>query len=80
MGVSSLAKETMELTGQVWEEVHAQQVREKQMRQRDGLEGVAPATPAAGAAGSQAPDPQPPNDGGSDQEKGDLENEGSGNA
>lgn len=40
LGVSSRQKETMELTGQVWEDVHAQQVRERQMRVRDGLEST----------------------------------------
>lgn len=74
LGVSSLARETMELTGQVWEEVHAQQVREHQMRLRDGLDSAAspgtppPATSPAGGAprpGDAAP--------GSDQETGDSE-------
>ena len=68
IGVSSLQKETMELTGQVWEEVHAQQVREKQMRLRDGLESTAPAT-----TGTSTGDPMQQDSGGSDMEKGDQE-------
>lgn len=61
LGVSSRQKETMELTGQVWEEVHAQQVREKRMRMRDGLESGVPAE-------STEPAPDPSDDGGSDLE------------
>lgn len=83
MGVSTLQKETMELTGQVWEEVHAQQVRERQMRLRDGLVAAAPAasaaaSPAPNAAATRTPAAAPADKSGSDKEKGDTENEGSG--
>lgn len=55
--VSTRQKETMELTGQVWEDVHAQSVREKRMRERDGLESAVPSTEPG------AP-PEDPEDGG----------------
>jgi lambda family phage portal protein len=42
-GLSSLARETTEITGEDWEDVHAQRRREVERRRRDGLE----------------PDPQP---------------------
>jgi lambda family phage portal protein len=37
IGVSTLADETLLLTGKVWEDQHRQQVKERQMRERDGL-------------------------------------------
>lgn len=39
--ISTRQRETMELTGQVWEDVHAQAVREKRMRERDGMDTAA---------------------------------------
>lgn len=48
-GFSSIERETAELTGQSWERVHAQQVKEKAARQRDGLQS-APAAPAIAEA------------------------------
>ena len=42
--VSTRQQETMALTGQVWEDVHAQTVREKNMRDRDGIGSSAPRT------------------------------------
>jgi lambda family phage portal protein len=37
-GISSLARETTEITGEDWEDVHAQRRREVERRRRDGLE------------------------------------------
>lgn len=45
VGVSDLAAETMEITGRVWLDVHKQQVKEKNLRVKDGLE-LAVGTPA----------------------------------
>lgn len=64
--VSTLQRETMELTGQIWEDVHAQRVREVQLRKRDGIEGSA--APGAGTPGSA-----PGGQAGSDLETGDRE-------
>lgn len=44
IGVSTLADETLLLTGKVWEDQHRQQVKERQMRERDGLLGSSPGT------------------------------------
>lgn len=41
-GISTLESETMQLTGKVWADNHAQQVVEKQARQTDGLEQPPP--------------------------------------
>lgn len=67
IGVSTLEQETMQLTGGVWEDNHAQQVREKQMREKDGLSMPAPqpGAPGANPAGNNPADKQ----GGSDKEK-----------
>jgi lambda family phage portal protein len=56
VGVSSLKQETMELRGSVWEDVHVQQVREKEARVAGGLEAeaVQPIKPL-GAKGSENP-------------------------
>ncbi len=48
VGVSTIAEETAQFTGGDWERNHAQQVKEKTMRQRDGL-GGAPTPPTATA-------------------------------
>ncbi|MBN2321289.1 MAG: phage portal protein [Acidobacteria bacterium] len=70
LGVSNRAIETMAIMGQVYDTVHAQLVREKQMRVRDGLE------PAAGqTAGAPAPEEEEQENNGSDLEKGDREDE-----
>lgn len=53
IGVSTLVQETAQLTGGDWEANHKQQVREKRMRERDGLE------PGAAGAGSPASEEQP---------------------
>jgi lambda family phage portal protein len=37
IGVSTLAEETMQLTGGVWKDKHREQVKERRMRERDGL-------------------------------------------
>jgi lambda family phage portal protein len=66
-GFSTAKKETMELTGQNWDDVHAQRVKEHQLRVAAGLEPAilnATATePVNGAPGNQQ------DDGGSDAEK-----------
>lgn len=41
-GLSTLKRETMELTGQNWEDVHRQRVMEHQMRVEGGLEAAVP--------------------------------------
>ncbi len=74
IGVSTLAEETMALTGGVWEEKHPQQVRERQMRLRDGLISD-PYPEKFEKAEPGQPSPAPPDNGGSDLEKGDMENE-----
>jgi lambda family phage portal protein len=55
-GFSTREEQTMRLTGGVWEDNHPQQVREKQMRVKDGLE---PAQPQPGDTGT-APKPGKP--------------------
>lgn len=67
-GISTLESETMQLTGKVWEDNHAQQVREKQMRERDGL--IAPPIPVKGNEGDANNADQA--------EKGDMETAGKG--
>ncbi len=62
IGVSTLADETMLLTGKVWEDQHRQQVKERRMRERDGL------LPAAAQGAPQRPGPKP-EEGGSDLEE-----------
>jgi lambda family phage portal protein len=50
IGVSTIEKETMQLTGGVWEDNHPQQVREQQLRKQDGLiQEAPPAQPADGS-------------------------------
>jgi lambda family phage portal protein len=61
IGVSTLADETLSLTGKIWEDQHAQQVRERQKRLADGLEPGAsspsnPAKDAPGQGNENAPD------------------------
>jgi lambda family phage portal protein len=57
LGISTRAEETAQLTGGDWDRKHAQQVKEKRMRVRDGLEapaGVQTSAPAEpGAAGTE---------------------------
>jgi lambda family phage portal protein len=45
-GLTTLADEIMKLSGLSWEDVHAQQVRERQARKRDGLHQSPPAVAA----------------------------------
>lgn len=55
IGVSTLAEETMQLTGGVWKDKHREQVKERRMRERDGLAVVkmpGPATPAQPSRGT----------------------------
>jgi lambda family phage portal protein len=52
IGVSTRADETLNLTGKDYDEQHTQQVRERDMRARDGLTD-APATPVTGAPANQ---------------------------
>jgi lambda family phage portal protein len=64
LGVSSLEAETAFLTGGDWEAVHAQQVKERRIRIRDGLP-VTPQLPVASTAAAvdaadQAQIPPPP--------------------
>jgi lambda family phage portal protein len=74
LGVSSRQRETMELTGQNWEDVHAQQVREKQMRLRDGLETEGtPGAPGASAPAGAPDEKQNAEPDGDDTETGDRE-------
>jgi lambda family phage portal protein len=40
LGVSTLSRETAALTGEDWEKIHKQAVKEKRMREADGLSGV----------------------------------------
>ncbi len=46
IGVSTLAEETMQLTGGVWKDKHREQVKERRMRERDGLVVIAPSGPS----------------------------------
>lgn len=67
MGVSTLQKETMEMTGLNWADLHPQRVREHQMRVDGGLEpAILNATANELVAGDN---PAPPNQDGSDAEK-----------
>lgn len=54
-GISTLESETMQLTGKVWEDNHAQQVREKQKRTDDGLVPPPPDPNAENQNGKQQP-------------------------
>lgn len=57
IGVSNCAIETAQLTGGDWDRVHAQRVKEKRLRVRDGLDAPAGAqTSAPGAAAAQPGD------------------------
>ena len=55
IGVSTLEDETMMLTGKVWSEQHAQQVRELKARREDGLVPDPAAAPQPGQPGQPAP-------------------------
>lgn len=46
IGVSTLAEETMQLTGGVWKDKHREQVKERRMRERDGLIVIAAPGPS----------------------------------
>jgi lambda family phage portal protein len=59
-GLSTLERETQQLTGADWEENHAQQAKEHQARRLAGLDAVAPpAPPAPPAADPETPDTAP---------------------
>jgi lambda family phage portal protein len=49
IGVSTLAEETMQLTGGVWKDKHREQVKERRMRERDGLIPAAPSSRSVSA-------------------------------
>lgn len=66
MGVSTLQRETMEMTGQSWADLHPQRVREHQMRVAGGLE---PAVLNATATEPVMSDPTEKPEDGSDAEK-----------
>ncbi len=54
IGVSTLAEETLALTGGVWEDKHRQQVKERRARERDGLVSGSSA-PAVAAPAEETP-------------------------
>lgn len=68
MGVSTLKKETMEMTGQNFDDLHPQRVREHQMRVAGGLEPAILNATATELIGPPA-DPNAPEEDGSDAEK-----------
>jgi lambda family phage portal protein len=75
VGVSDLKNETQALTGRQWEDVHAQQVRERTARVAAGLqaEAIQPIKPLGGKGSENPPPPgptvAPPADPGGDPDK-----------